>query len=71
MAEQQLDRAQIGAGFQQMNCEGMAQGMRGDPLRNPGTMACRQASLRDGARADRRPGRSPGKSHTFGRSAFQ
>jgi len=32
MTHQQLDRAQVGAGFQQMTGEGVSQGMRGDGL---------------------------------------
>jgi hypothetical protein len=66
VTEQQLDRAQVGAGFQQMDREGMAQGMGGDALRDvPSGRSSRRRVLIGWL------DRSPGKSHTFGPSAFQ
>ena len=48
MAEQQLDGAQVGAGFQQMDREGVAQRVRGDWLGKPGQPVRLAAGVADG-----------------------
>ena len=53
MAEQQLNGADIGAGFQQMNREGMAQRMRRDRLGEVGAPMCLLTSVFDGISRDR------------------
>ena len=56
MAEQQLDGAQIGAGFQQVNGEGVAQRMRRDRLADAGPLTGLPAGAFDGERRDRLAG---------------
>ena len=50
MAEQQLDGAQIGAGFQQVNREGVAQRMRRDRLADAALRPDLPAGAIDGQR---------------------
>jgi len=57
MAQQQLDSAQIGAGLQQVNGEGVAQRMRRDWLADPAPLPHLLAGVTDGARRDRLVGR--------------
>ena len=47
MAEQQLNRADIGSGFQQMHSERVAQRMGGNRLADAGTTASLLAGLFD------------------------
>jgi hypothetical protein len=61
MAEQQLDGAQIGAGFQQMDGKGMAQGVRRDGPADAAFAPCRSAGDLDGAWCDRLAGKVAGK----------
>jgi hypothetical protein len=53
MTEQQLDGAQIGTGLQQMNGEGMPQGMWPDWFADTAPLAHFPASTIDAKRADR------------------
>ena len=61
VAEQQLDGAQIGAGLQQVDGEGMAQGVRRDRLADVALEPCRSAGDLDGAWRDRLAGQIAGK----------
>src|SRR5580700_6319409 len=61
MAEQQLDGAQIGAGFQQMHREGVAQRMRGNRLADAAQQPHCPAGVFDGGWIDRLAGSSAGK----------
>ena len=45
MAHQQLDKAYISAGFEQVRCERVAQGVRRDRLADAGTATCVMARL--------------------------
>jgi hypothetical protein len=53
MAKEQLDGAQVGAGFEQVNREGVAQRMRADGFGDASTQARRSAGMLDGVRGDR------------------
>jgi len=53
MPEQQLDGAQVSAGFEQMDGKGMAQGVRRDRLADPGPVARMSADILHGSRRDR------------------
>jgi len=48
--EQQLDGAQVSAGFEQMDGERMTQGVRRDGLADPGPVACLSAGMLHGSR---------------------
>ena len=52
MTEQELDRADIGPVFQQMNCECMPQGMRRDRFGNTAAPVRLLARLLDGILSD-------------------
>jgi hypothetical protein len=68
MAEQQLNGAHVGAGFQQMDREGVAERMGSNQLGNRDRRwACWQALLTEWVVIGR-PGRAPGKSQ--GRDRF-
>jgi len=56
VAEQQLDGAQVGAGFQQMDREGVAQRMRGDRLGEAGETVRLAAGVADSVPGDRLAG---------------
>ena len=71
MAEQQLDGADIGAGFQQMDREGVPHGMRRDRLADAGELAGLLAGKFDGLLLIGCPDISPANSQPFGRTARQ
>ena len=56
MTEQQLDGAEIGAGLQQMNGEGVAQGMRRDRFADAALLPHLPAGAIDGEWRDRLAG---------------
>ena len=62
MAEEQLNGAQVGARFEEVNREGMAQRMRADRFGDAAATARRSAGMLDGVRGDRSaeiPGEEP------------
>jgi len=61
MAEQQLDGAQVGAGFQQVNRERVAQRMRGYWFVDPAQQSHLAAGPVDGKRRERSAGFAAGK----------
>ena len=61
MAEQQLDGTQVGAGFQQMNRERVAQRMRGNRFVDAAQQPYLTAGPVDGERRDRLAGFAAGK----------
>ncbi len=61
MTEEQLDGAQIGAGLQQVNGKGVAQGMRRDGFTDVASPSCRCAGDRDRVSGDRLVGKIAGK----------
>ena len=62
MAEQQLNRADVGAGFQEMDGKRVAQRMGRDGLGNPGPPMRALRGLPHRVTGEGHPGRSPGKS---------
>ena len=48
MAEQELDRSDVGSVFEQVNGKGAAQRVRRDRFRNAGVLVCLLAHLLDG-----------------------
>ena len=62
MAKEQLDGAQVGACFEEVNREGMAQRMRADGFGDAATETRLSAGMLDGMRGDRSaeiPGEKP------------
>lgn len=68
MSEQQLDRAQVRAGLEQMTGEGVAQAVRGDGLGEPAALAASAQASAILSRVMCAPGIRPANSHSAGRA---
>lgn len=69
MRQQNLDRSEVGSGFEQMRGEAVAQRVRMDVFAQTGACCCSPAGQPDDLGGDRMVGgfqRLPGNSHTFG-----
>ena len=71
VTEQQLDGAHVGAGFEQMDGEAVAQRVRCDRLADVGFLRIFLAGVLHGGCRIGCPGRSPGNSHCLGRTVRQ
>ena len=72
MAEQQLDGTQVGAGFQQVNGERVAQGMRATRLVDAARADLTSRQVRSMVSGETGwPGSRPGNSHSPGWVRFQ